>query len=301
MLRPRYELKEDLSIRKLVTFYYREMSKHFYTRGETHDFWEFVYVDRGEVEFFTDLGVYRLRQGDMLLLMPNLFHGGRAVNKATCNLIIMSFECASSCMEELTGECLIRLQEDEYRLLALIVQEGIRAFDPPINAPLCSGCPQQNAEADFGAEQLIRNFLEILLIRLIRRRRQERKESEKDTLIAAQHGDDLFARIVAFLHNHLNERFTLDELCDRFAISRTGLKMIFKARTGAGAMEYFSRMKIDRAKQLIREENGNLSAIAEILGYSSIHHFSKQFKRISNMTPSEYSRSIVARTKRIGG
>lgn len=304
MARPRHELKEELSIRKLVTFYYREMSKHFYTRGERHDFWEFIYIDRGEVEFFTDLGTYHLRQGDILFFMPELFHGGRAINQSPCSIIILSFECDAPCMSEFTGECRFRLQEDEYRLLSLIVQEGIQAFDPPVNAPLISGCPHGREDASFGGEQLIRNYLEILLIRLIRRRRAERKElvaAAKAALVGERQGDDLFAGMIAFLQKNLSEQFTLDQLCDRFAISRTGLKMIFKEQVGIGAIEYFNRLKIDKAKQMIREENGNFSAIAEHLGYSSIHQFSKQFKRIADMTPSEYARSIIARTQRIGG
>jgi YesN/AraC family two-component response regulator len=153
----------------------------------------------------------------------------------------------------------------------------------------------------FGGEQLIRNYLEILLIRLIRRRKAERNANGTAALAGEKQGDESIAKMIGYLQSHLDRNFTLDQLCDIFAISRTGLKMIFKVHTGIGAMEYFNRLKIDRAKQLIREENGNFSAIAESLGYSSIHHFSKQFKRITNMTPSEYARSILARTRRIGG
>lgn len=301
MTRPRYVLKEELTIRKLVTFYYREMSKHFYTRGEKHDFWEFIYIDKGEVEFFTDLGNYHLRQGDILFFMPNMFHGGRALNKTTSSIIILSFECESDSMSVFEGECRFRLQEDEYRILSFIVQEGLQAFDPPVNSPTISGCPHESDDAMFGGEQLIRNYLEILLIRLIRRRRAERNASGTAALVGEKQGDESIARMIGYLQSHLDRNFTLDQLCDIFAISRTGLKMIFKVHTGIGAMEYFNRLKIDHAKQLIREENGNFSAIAESLGYSSIHHFSKQFKRITNMTPSEYARSILARTRRIGG
>ncbi|MEF3310538.1 AraC family transcriptional regulator [Paenibacillus sp. GYB004] len=301
-MRPRHVLKEELTIRKLVTFYYREMSKHFSTKGgERHDFWEFIYIDKGEVEFYTDLGTYHLRQGDILFFMPDLFHGGRSLNKTTCNIIILSFECDSACMSVFEGECRFRLQEDEYQILSLIVQEGLQAFDPPVNSPMISGCPHERESAAFGGEQLIRNYLEIFLIRLIRRRRAEQSARSKAALVGEVPTNESFSKIIQFMKSHIEQNYTLDQLCDIFAISRTGLKMIFKEHTGMGAMEYFNRLKVDRAKQLIREENGNISSIAESLGYSSIHHFSKQFKRIADMTPSEYARSILARTRRIGG
>ena len=49
-------------------------------------------------------------------------------------------------------------------------------------------------------------------------------------------------------------------------------------------IEFFSRMKIDFAKQLIRENDMNFTQISDFLGYSSIHYFSRQFKKLSGMT-----------------
>ena len=61
-----------------------------------------------------------------------------------------------------------------------------------------------------------------------------------------------------------------------------------------GAIEYFSRMKIDAAKKYLREDHYNITQISEILGYSGIHYFSRQFKRFVHMTPTEYALSIKA-------
>ena len=57
-------------------------------------------------------------------------------------------------------------------------------------------------------------------------------------------------------------------------------------------------MKIDMAKQLIRTEQMNFTQISEKLGYSSIHYFSRQFKKLTGMTPSEYASSIKAMAER---
>ena len=47
---------------------------------------------------------------------------------------------------------------------------------------------------------------------------------------------------------------------------------------------------------MIRNEQLNFTQISEKLGYTSIHYFSRQFKKLTNMTPSEYASSIKART-----
>ena len=57
-------------------------------------------------------------------------------------------------------------------------------------------------------------------------------------------------------------------------------------------MEYFKRLKIKEAKVLIRENNHNFTQIASILGYNSIHYFSRTFKNVTGMTLSEYANSV---------
>lgn len=298
--RPRYVLEEELAIRKLVTFYYREMSRQFYTSGEKHDFWEFVYVDNGELEVFTDSGRHYLAQGDMIFYKPNLFHGGKAINRTAPNLIILSFECIAPCMAYFEDKS-FRLNENERALLSRIVQEGLKAFDPPINSPHLAGCPSKRAGAAFGGDQLIRNYLEILLIELIRRGNTAKTETKLSTVTEEQSGGELVSSVVGYLQHNVACNFNFDQLCERFAISGTRLKALFRVKYGIGVMEYFNRLKIEQAKRLIREEGATVSEIAELLGYSSIHYFSKRFKRIVDMTPSEYARSITARAERIRG
>ena len=59
-------------------------------------------------------------------------------------------------------------------------------------------------------------------------------------------------------------------------------------------MEYFFRLKVEAAKEMIRMSQLNFTQISERLGYSSIHYFSRQFKKTTGMTPSEYASSIKA-------
>jgi len=57
-------------------------------------------------------------------------------------------------------------------------------------------------------------------------------------------------------------------------------------------------MKIEAAKELIRTGQMNFTQISEKLGYTSIHYFSRQFKKVTGMTPSEYASSIKAMADR---
>ena len=53
-----------------------------------------------------------------------------------------------------------------------------------------------------------------------------------------------------------------------------------------------TKLKIDKAKQLISEDIYTVTEISEILGYSTIHYFSRHFKRITGMSPSQYAKSV---------
>jgi len=99
MVYQRYLLKEELEIRKLITFYYKELPSHYDSPGEKHDFWELVYVDTGEIEIVTDLRTCQLKQGEIVFYKPNEFHGGKALHGTAPNLIIITFECSAPCME----------------------------------------------------------------------------------------------------------------------------------------------------------------------------------------------------------
>ena len=72
------------------------------------------------------------------------------------------------------------------------------------------------------------------------------------------------------------------------------VKKLFSAKLGCGAMEFFSSLKIERAKKLIREDSRNITEIAEALSYSSVYYFSRAFKKSTGMTPTEYAASVKA-------
>lgn len=87
------ELKEVFRVKKIVTVHYFEYTKDFAFDGEAHDFWEFVYVDRGVIDIRADERRYRLKQGEMTFHKPGEFHALYADGSVAPNLVIVSFLC----------------------------------------------------------------------------------------------------------------------------------------------------------------------------------------------------------------
>ena len=87
---------------------------------------------------------------------------------------------------------------------------------------------------------------------------------------------------------------TIENLMKYSGLNRMGVNRLFKQNYGVSPIQYFIRLKIELAKKYIREDNYNISQVSEILGYSSVHYFSLQFKKTTGMSPTEYSTSIKA-------
>jgi len=111
---------------------------------------------------------------------------------------------------------------------------------------------------------------------------------------ALKSGADVFKRVVDYMDANINDHLSIEQICRDNMIGRTQLQKIFQKEAGVSVIEYFTRLKIDAAKHMIRIGRLNFTQISEQLGYSSIHYFSRQFKKVTGMTPSDYVSSIKA-------
>lgn len=286
-------LEKKIVIKSIVTVHYFEYAKDYVFEGERHNFWEFLYVDKGEVEVMADDVGYRLRQGQIIFHKPNEFHNVFANGVVAPNLVVVSFECNSPAMSYFEGKVILA-GEDERELIARIVKEANDAFCSPLNDPNLTKLERASSSA-FASEQMIEILLSQMLIRLVRRGAEEAREVKISSSVKLRSDNDLVKRVIAYMEENATGNLTFSQVCRFSAQSATNLKTIFKSVTGRGVMEYYRLIKIEVAKTLLREGNGNITQIADKLGYASVHYFSRYFKQITGMTPSEYTLSIQSR------
>lgn len=294
----RTALTPSVSVERLVSFHYFEYANGFVFEGEHHDFWELLYVDKGSVEVRADDRTHELTQGHIIFHKPDEFHTVQVKSHhKPPNLIVISFDCASPGMATLADRVLM-LQDRDRQWLTLVVQEGIRAFRPPFDDP-SEHRLERNPDAPFGSEQLMRAYLEILLVSLIRQCRDaesERRPPKLTSVYKSNFEEELSDRIVAYLREHLAEPLSLELVCNQFHLGKSRLKQVFHDRFRCGVMEYVRTLKLEEAKSLIREQKYNLTEIAAKLGYASIHYFSREFKKNAGMSPSEYAKTVKMKT-----
>ena len=101
-------------------------------------------------------------------------------------------------------------------------------------------------------------------------------------------------KIIEILKKRVASSISLDEISSELFFSKTYIKNVFKKHVGTRIIKYYNELKIDEAKKLISLKKYSITEIKTMLGFSSVHYFSRLFKKITDMTPSEYQRSIKA-------
>jgi len=280
-------LKDEIKIKDIVTVHYFEYTKNYKFPGESHDFWEVVYVDRGQViERIGDEEII-LKSGDIFFHKPNEWHSQCADGENVSNVAIISFISNSECMDYFKDRK-TSAGSKQRELMSKMIEEGRKLFGEQLGDPYITKF-KKNPNHPFACEQLIRLYLAEFLISIIRN-----ELSGVETKLAQNTSNTLLNQILEYMEENITKRLTLDDLEVYTNASRTAIESAFNNTFGCGAIKYFIKMKIECAKVYIREGNYNVTQIAEILAYDSVHYFSRQFKQVTGMSPKEYSKSIKA-------
>ena len=281
-------LNDEIKISRLYTVHYFEYSKRFSFTGESHDFWELVYADKGDITVFADDKSFVLEQGNVIFHKPNEWHNVRANGVDAANITIITFASPSKAMSFFENK-ILSVGQKQKELLSKIVSEYTNAFKTPLNDPYTTHL-ERRSDAAVASEQLIKLFLCEFLILFLRNDPSGRQR----TVRSIHSSDATLNLLINYMEQNITKTVTLKELMEYSGTNRTAIENIFRENLGRGAVEYFLILKIELAKKYLREDNYNITQISEILGYSSIHYFSRQFKKITGMTPTEYLLSIKA-------
>lgn len=283
-------LKQEFEIESIVSVHYFEFAKDYVYEGEIHDFWEFVYVDKGELEVMSDDKGFRLKKGEMIFHKPNEFHNLWADGKIAPNIIVISFDCNSEAMKFFENR-IISTGDTVKNLLAHIINESKEAFSTELNISNVTKLEKKKISL-FGCEQLIKIYLQNLLIYLVRKGSNLLPEDRLSSSVKERTYNDMTTKAINFLQSNISNNITFQDVCSHLNVGSTYLKSMFKEYTGTSVIEFYKSLKIEEAKKLIREGQLNFTEIAEKLSYSSIHYFSRHFKKATGMTPTEYASSV---------
>lgn len=156
----------------------------------------------------------------------------------------------------------------------------------------------QNESYKIGAEAFLPKPFEIdTLLELVRNILARKAEIKKMYLKADNEGsygskeEGFILQLNRVIAEHMSDP-ELDQLvlCRELGMSRAALYNKMKAITGAGAKEYITRIRLEKAKSLVETTGLSIVEISEMTGFTSQSYFSTAFKAYTGMTPSQYKK-----------
>lgn len=284
--------KKEIYVSKIVTVLYFENSSSFVFGGESHNFWEFNYIDKGCMVVTIDGKEYLLKSGEIVFFQPNEFHSLEARGLSAPNHTVVSFVSNSKAMKYFKNK-IIALNSAERKILSILLREGLSAYSPIDKQPPITGMNERE-NAPIGAVQMTFNLLEEFLITLLRR--NESGISIGTRLVSPMYYESLpdkIKEIAKYMEQNIRQSLSVSQIAKHFLLSESGLKKMFSRDVGCGVTDFFNNMKIEKAKEYIRENEKNFTQISDELGFSSIHYFSRLFKKKTGMTLTEYRSSVI--------
>lgn len=291
MLKP-VPVDSVLNVERLYTLYYFNHEKDYVFAGESHDFWEIIYVDKGRACGINGTEPYTLEKGQVIFHHPNVFHNFRTDDgEEECSIIVVSFDGRLDVLEQFTDH-IFTLTLKEKRLFKDIVEEGVLAYNKPFGKNLIyQKYPPDAPEITAGAKQVIRNLVEQLLISLYRKQQNCSADIQQLSMQSLSPEYRLVKEVVTFLDRNIYNNITFTDVASHFSLSETQLKKMFREVTGYSVMQYYRKSVVGKIEYHIRQLDLNFTEIADLFHFSSIHYFSKFYKRETGRTPREYLKS----------
>lgn len=102
----------------------------------------------------------------------------------------------------------------------------------------------------------------------------------------------IIIKACTIIYESLSEEISLEEISRRVEISPFYFSKLFKEETGENFIDYITMARMQKAKDLLRDQSRSIKEISAATGYSDPNYFSKLFKKIVGLTPTEYRESV---------
>ena len=263
-------ISSSLDISEIYTKFYQEKGTNYNFSGEKHSYWELTYVDKGELLTTIDRVSYHLKQGDLIFYAPMQFHTQSTFEKISSSYLTINFKMNFNHADLLCNK-IFSLKRDSYFIVTKLIEELSNDNLYSNDLSLC--------------------YLKQLIIQMLRLDNSH-FHSKPTTHMQQTYENELLNDILLYIDDNIYEKISVSTLCDHFCISTSMLHSLFRKNMNNTAKNYINELKLSKSKELIRNSTHTLSEISEMLGFSSIHYFSKKFKLYFNISPTEYSKSI---------
>ena len=254
----------------IYTFFYHEKEQGFFFSGESHPMPELTYVDQGVLHSVVEGQDTLMKQGDLAIYGPGQWHMQYADIGVAPRFVTISFDLKDGDLTPLLN----------------------RKYTAPQNiASLLQKMLREQEQMDEFSQDLINSYLDTLLLLLLRETATP-SGSKLQASNSVHSENEIIRQAQQYISTHIREKLSVPGVARQVDVSPSYLTALFHKNLQISPGEYIRRIKLQESKQMIRENNLNFTEIAAALQYSTVHHFSRQFKEKFGITPTEYAKSL---------
>ncbi len=262
-------LQNRLKVTEVYTFFYHEKEKGFFFPGEAHPMLELTYVDHGTLHSVVEGQDIVLNQGELMFYGANQWHMQYADIDVAPRYVTISFALEGCAADALVGRKFHISQKSAILLQQLLAE---------------------HERMDAYSSDMIISLLSMLLLSLLRHEAAPVAKLQPSNSIHSE--NEIIRRAQQYISSHLQQKLSVPLVAKMADVSPSYLTALFHKNLQISPGEYIRRIKLQESKRMIREDNMNFTEIAQMLQYSTVHHFSRQFKEKFGITPTEYAKSV---------
>ena len=269
-----YKVSEQIWIPDMYSLFKRHYEYGYSFSGETHDFWECVYVADGSMCVSADERVYNLSRGEIIFHKPMELHKFHIEDKKGADLLIFSFSAIGELTQFLQNK-VFKLSIEQNEIVHNLTKY-ITRFDK--NSEDATAYVEKFEENKVFSQR-IATYIQMLVLSL----------ADGGTVSAVSHAPDavLFNKAVSYMNKNAYDKALISDIAQYCNVSDAGIKRIFSKYAGMSVHKYFLKIKFKIAAELL-EKGESVSTVAHVLGFSSQAYFSKSFKREMGYYASEF-------------
>ena len=267
-----------IRISEILGYYYSIRNAGYHFKGEKHNYFELTYVDRGTL--FTTVEGKSVDLGGRRIIKKKTgqFHTQDIPEGCSCSYVTIIFDMETVVYDE---------ESTHYELLL----NKVFGYDKKIYTLIKTFVTESTSQIPY-MNSLMLCLLQETIIRLLQSEFIGKKNDRPVTGARQHYQDELLEKILAYIDETIYEPLSIAELCQKFSMSRSSLQILFKENMDISPKKYINEMKLEKSRQMICENKYTISEIALMLGFNSIHYFSRAFTQKYHMAPSEYSKTL---------
>ncbi len=262
---------KPLLVKKVSEISHKGKGQNFMRPSHKHHpkCFEMIYVDYGNITLESNGKTLNLKPGDTVFISGKYAHSFYGLEGAPFDYLNIMFR--GELPEQIVNKVLTTSRTCA-EIMAVLKEESIHEL------PYCN--------------DLVACKLTELIVLFFRNLTTTIPNRPIEAAYRANYNSKIINKVINLIAQNYSEHLTLKKLSAATMVSIPNLRVLIKKETGESFTSILFKHRVNAAKYLLKEGNMSIQEIASTVGYSSTPFFFKMFKKMTGMTPKEYSLSL---------